>query len=129
MSGSSWALVAVLTFGLVAFLFFMNWYVNRQSEWLRAQQDPCDYVVFEADPSHLPLLEADLADHRWDLADSEEAQSGAMLYRFEKRDAHAALLSEVLDFRRSMPRTASRKHDPHVPIKIKAQGRRDERHG
>ena len=129
MSGSSWALAAALLLSLVVFLVFMTRYVNSKSAWLRSQQDPCDYVVFEAHPNHLPGLEADLAEHRWRLAHSEPSRDGAFLYRFEKIDSHSAILSRVLDFRNSMKRTANRKLDPHVPIKIKAQGLRSERHG
>jgi hypothetical protein len=109
--------------------YLLRRYIDRLGEQVRAQQDPCDYVVFEAHPSHLPDLEADLADHRWRLAGSETFRSGGFLYRFEKMDSHSSLLSEVLDFKKSMKRTSNRKLDSHIPIKIKAQGVRDERHG
>jgi hypothetical protein len=115
-------LVSVLITGLAAFLVFMTGYVERKRRFLKEQQDPCDYVIFEAHPSHLPLLEADLGDHRWRLSETEPSASGGFLYRFEKASAHSALLSDVLDTSKSMKRTANRKADGHMPIKIKAQG-------
>jgi len=121
--------MAAFLFGVAAFVVFMTRYTNSKVAWLRSQQDPFDYVVFETHPSQLPGLEADLADHRWRLANSEPSRDGAMLYRFEKIDSHSALLSEVLNFGKSMPRTSNRKADAHGPIKIKAQGLRSERHG
>ena len=124
-----WIEMAAFLLGVGTFVVFMTWHANSKAAWLRSQQDPCDYVVFEAYPSHLPGLEADLADHRWRLASSEPFRDGAELYRFEKIDSHSALLSEVLNFRKSMPRTSNRKADAHGPIKIKAQGLRSERHG
>lgn len=126
MSGSGWALTIALVVGLGAFLVFMTFYVNRQRAMIKSRQDPCDYVVFEALPSHLPLLEADLADHRWRLAESGPFRSGTFLYQFEKVDSHSALLSDVLDFENSMKRTSNRKTDAHIPIRIKAQGLKSE---
>ncbi|HEX6219311.1 MAG TPA: hypothetical protein VFZ35_08580 [Sphingomicrobium sp.] len=122
MSGSDWALAAALLVGLVAFVMFVTFSVNRQRAMVKAHQDSCDYVTFEAYPSDLPFLEADLADHRWKLAQSEPLKAGSFLYRFEKADSHAAPLSKVLDFERSMKRTSGRKDQSHGPIKIKAQG-------
>ena len=130
MSEFSWALLpVVLLIGLVAFLYLVNRVVEHQSAKIRSHLDPFDFVVFEAAPSHLPGLQADLGDHRWRLVESKPVASGVVHYRFEKIDAQSESLSKVLDFKNSMQRTGNRKLDAEIPIKIKAHGVRSERHG
>ena len=130
MSNFSSALIPVaLLIGLVAFLYLVNRFAEHQSAKIRSRLDPFDFVVFEAAPSHLADLEADLADHRWRLLESKPTAPGVVHYRFEKIDSYSASLSKVLDFRTSMKRTGNRKLDPDTPIKIKAHGIRSERHG
>jgi hypothetical protein len=109
---------------LAGVIFGVPRLIAGMSRKLRQRLEPFDYVVFEALPSHLPDMEADLAAQGWRLAHSEAGQAASMLYRFDKRDSLSTPLSEVFDFEKSMPRTANRRDDPDFPIKIKAHGMR-----
>ena len=93
-----------------------------RSNQTRSRLDDCDYVVFEALPSHLEDIQADLSAQRWRLASSEPGDAPAMMYRFEKLDGLSTSLSEIFDFERSMPRIANRTVDADFLIRIKGHG-------
>lgn len=97
--------------------------IQRFVGWFRrGRLKDCDYLVFEAYPGHLPLLQSDLAVHGWHLASTEPTDSGSLLYRFVKASGSSTSLSEIFDFERSMPGTADRHEHAHLPIKIHSYG-------
>ena len=114
----------IIVVGLVACgaAFYFVRQLTRLNPNTKAKLDACDYIIFEASSGQLPDTRADLQTKHWRLAGSELSESGGMLYRFEKIDGQSASLSEIFEFEKSMPRTASRTIDPEIPIKIRAHG-------
>lgn len=90
----------------------------------KAHLRSCDYIVWEAERINMANIEADLADHGWNLVDTRVTEAEALQCRFEKAGAASRCLSEIFDFERFLPRTSKPPVGTPTVIRIKEHGSR-----
>ena len=120
LSGATPIALAIAAASVIA--VFLIVVMKRRGSKYNLKFDACDYVVFETDPSLLATIRADLTPLRWRLLESKPGEGNALRYKFGKDSAHAAPLSRIFDFKRSMPATTNRISGADIIVKIKEYG-------
>ena len=93
-------------------------------DWMRKPAlKSADYVIFKAQPSLLPDLQADLSEAGWRWVSTMQADD-ACLYRFEKNDSQSVTLARIWNADGVMQRTANRKVGSDLMIKVESFGSR-----
>ncbi len=110
---------AIMTMA-VTILFLIRPLVERLAARKAAKSN---FVVFEANPIHVPLLKADMEAAGWSLALSAPAKQDSLLCRFDKRSQSSVSLDRLLYENGMMSRTMNRQEGADLLIKVAQHGR------